>query len=105
MLLGSVFAIQKAESPKAWCGIYWGGRWQHRRRRSGHDLLHPPDAMGMRFQKDCAEPLDRIKKALRDMTFPFITSKYYSMTKTSAKPVFSNTSISMYFFHTISLLE
>jgi hypothetical protein len=65
----------------------------------------PPDAMGMRFQKDCAEPLDRIKKALRDMTFPFITSKYYSMTKTSAKPVISNTSISMYFFHTISLLE
>ena len=36
-----------------------------------------PDAMSMSFQKEYAEPLDWIAKALRDMTFPFITSKYY----------------------------
>ena len=29
------------------------------------------------FQKEYAEPLDWIAKALRDMTFPFITSKYF----------------------------
>ncbi len=36
-----------------------------------------PDAMSMSFQKEYAEPLDWIGKALRDMTFPFITSKYF----------------------------
>ena len=36
-----------------------------------------PDAMSMSFQKEYAEPLDWIAKALRDMTFPFITSKYF----------------------------
>ena len=34
-----------------------------------------PDAMSMSFQKEYAEPLDWIAKALKDMTFPFITSK------------------------------
>ena len=36
-----------------------------------------PTAKRMSFQKEYAEPLDWIAKALRDMTFPFITSKYY----------------------------
>ena len=36
-----------------------------------------PDAMSMRFQKEYAEPLDWIITALKDMTFPFITSKYF----------------------------
>ena len=36
-----------------------------------------PDAMSMSFQKEYAEPLDWIAKALKDMTFPFITSKYF----------------------------
>ena len=36
-----------------------------------------PDAMSMSFQKEYAEPLDWIARALRDMTFPFITSKYF----------------------------
>lgn len=31
----------------------------------------------MSFQKEYAEPLDWIAKALKDMTFPFITSKYF----------------------------
>ena len=33
--------------------------------------------MSMRFQKEYAEPLDWIITALKDMTFPFITSKYF----------------------------
>ena len=36
-----------------------------------------PDAMSMSFQKEYAEPLEWIAKALKDMTFPFITSKYF----------------------------
>ena len=36
-----------------------------------------PDAMSMSFQKEYAEPLDWIITALKDMTFPFITSKYF----------------------------
>ena len=36
-----------------------------------------PDAMSMSFQKEYAEPLYWIAKALKDMTFPFITSKYF----------------------------
>ena len=36
-----------------------------------------PDAMSMSFQKEYAEPLEWIGKVLRDMTFPFITSKYF----------------------------
>ena len=36
-----------------------------------------PDAMSMSFQKEYAEPLDLIITALKDMTFPFITSKYF----------------------------
>ena len=36
-----------------------------------------PTAKRMSFQKEYAEPLDWIAKALRDMTFPFITSKYF----------------------------
>ena len=36
-----------------------------------------PDAMSMSFQKEYAEPMDGIAKALKDMTFPFITSKYF----------------------------
>ena len=36
-----------------------------------------PDAMSMSFQKEYAEPVDWIAKALKDMTFPFITSKYF----------------------------
>ena len=34
-------------------------------------------AKKMSFQKEYAEPLDWIAKALKDMTFPFITSKYF----------------------------
>ena len=40
-------------------------------------FANDPDAMSMSFQKEYAEPLDWIAKALKDMTFPFITSKYY----------------------------
>ena len=40
-------------------------------------FANDPDAMSMSFQKEYAEPLDWIAKALRDMTFPFITSKYF----------------------------
>ena len=36
-----------------------------------------PDAMSMSFQKEYAEPLDWVITALKDMTFPFITSKYF----------------------------
>ena len=36
-----------------------------------------PDAMSMSFQKEYAEPVDWIAKALKDKTFPFITSKYF----------------------------
>ena len=36
-----------------------------------------PTAKRMSFQKEYAEPLDWIAKALNDMTFPFITSKYF----------------------------
>ena len=36
-----------------------------------------PTAKKMSFQKEYAEPLDWIAKALNDMTFPFITSKYF----------------------------
>ena len=36
-----------------------------------------PDAMSMSFQKEYAEPVDWIAKALKDITFPFITSKYF----------------------------
>ena len=36
-----------------------------------------PDAMSMSFQKEYAEPLEWIAKALKDLTFPFITSKCF----------------------------
>ena len=36
-----------------------------------------PTAKKMSFQKEYAEPLDWIITALKDMTFPFITSKYF----------------------------
>ena len=36
-----------------------------------------PDAMSISFQKEYAEPVEWIAKALKDLTFPFITSKYY----------------------------
>lgn len=36
-----------------------------------------PTAKRMSFQKEYAEPLDWIITALKDMTFPFITSKYF----------------------------
>ena len=36
-----------------------------------------PTAKKMSFQKEYAEPLDWVAKALKDMTFPFITSKYF----------------------------
>ena len=36
-----------------------------------------PTAKRMSFQKEYAEPLEWIVKALKDLTFPFITSKYY----------------------------
>ena len=36
-----------------------------------------PTAKRMSFQKEYAEPLEWIAKALKDLTFPFITSKYY----------------------------
>lgn len=40
-------------------------------------FANDPDAMSMSFQREYAEPLDWIAKALKDMTFPFITSKYF----------------------------
>ena len=40
-------------------------------------FANDPDAMSMSFQKEYAEPLDWIATALKDMTFPFITSKYF----------------------------
>ena len=40
-------------------------------------FLNEPDAMSMSFQKEYAEPLEWIAKALKDLTFPFITSKYF----------------------------
>ena len=36
-----------------------------------------PEAVRMSFLKEYAEPLDWIAKALKDLTFPFITSKYF----------------------------
>ena len=36
-----------------------------------------PTAMSMSFQKEYAEPLDWIVKALKDMAFTFLTNKYY----------------------------
>ena len=36
-----------------------------------------PTAKKMSFQKEYAEPLEWIAKALKDLTFPFITSKYF----------------------------
>ena len=42
------------------------------------DIFDPlADAMSMSFQKEYAEPLDWVAKALKDMTFPFITSKFF----------------------------
>ncbi|MBE6982119.1 MAG: hypothetical protein E7437_07365 [Ruminococcaceae bacterium] len=40
-------------------------------------FANDPDAMSMSFQKEYAEPLDWVAKAMKDMTFPFITSKYF----------------------------
>lgn len=40
-------------------------------------FANDPDAMSMSFQREYAEPLDWIAKALKDLTFPFITSKYF----------------------------
>ena len=40
-------------------------------------FANDPNAMSMSFQKEYAEPLDWIAKALKDMTFPFVTSKYF----------------------------
>ena len=40
-------------------------------------FANDPDAMSMSFQKEYAEPVDWIARALKDMTFPFITSKYF----------------------------
>ena len=40
-------------------------------------FANDPDAMSMSFQKEYAEPLDWIAKALKDLTFPFVTSKYF----------------------------
>lgn len=40
-------------------------------------FANDPDAMSMSFQKEYAEPLDWIAKALKDLVFPFITSKYF----------------------------
>ena len=36
-----------------------------------------PTAKRMSFQKEYAEPVEWIAKALKDLTFPFITSKYF----------------------------
>ena len=36
-----------------------------------------PTAKRMSFQKEYAEPVEWIVKALKDLTFPFITSKYF----------------------------
>ena len=36
-----------------------------------------PEAMRMSFLKEYAEPVEWIAKALKDLTFPFITSKYF----------------------------
>ena len=40
-------------------------------------FANDPDAMSISFQREYAEPLDWIAKALKDLTFPFITSKYF----------------------------
>ena len=40
-------------------------------------FANDPDAMNMGFQKEYAEPVEWIAKALKDLTFPFITSKYF----------------------------
>ena len=40
-------------------------------------FANDPDAMSMSFQKEYAEPVEWIAKALKDLTFPFITSKYF----------------------------
>lgn len=40
-------------------------------------FANDPDAMSMSFQKEYAEPVEWIAKALKDMTFPFITSKFF----------------------------
>ena len=40
-------------------------------------FANDPDAMSMSFQKEYAEPLDWIAKALKDLTFSFVTSKYF----------------------------
>lgn len=40
-------------------------------------FANDPDAMSMSFQKEYAEPVEWIAKALKDLVFPFITSKYF----------------------------
>ena len=40
-------------------------------------FANDPTAMSMSFQREYAEPLEWIAKALKDLTFPFITSKYF----------------------------
>ena len=40
-------------------------------------FANDPDAISMSFQKEYAEPVEWIAKALKDLTFPFITSKYF----------------------------
>ena len=40
-------------------------------------FANDPNAMSMSFQKEYAEPVEWIAKALKNLTFPFITSKYF----------------------------
>ena len=40
-------------------------------------VANDPDAMSMSFQQEYTEPVEWIAKALKDLTFPFITSKYF----------------------------
>ena len=40
-------------------------------------VANDPDAMSMSFQQEYTEPVEWIAKSLKDLTFPFITSKYF----------------------------
>jgi len=51
--------------------------WEVKGDTDAMTFANDPDAMSMSFQKEYAEPLDSIAKALKDMTFSFITSKYF----------------------------
>ena len=71
------YPFQKLNIRKHKTGFIWEVEGDTDAMALAMTFANDPDAMSMSFQKEYAEPLDWIAKALKDMTFPFITSKYF----------------------------